>query len=110
MMGLKVKVLDDVHVFPGGHQYQHDKEYMHQLISGENKPLIFHMYWTDGKDSKVKFFQQFGEWYVRDGCSEDLTKKCCATQPLVSCHYRDKPSIIPCLDSPSYDKDGESFW
>jgi hypothetical protein len=119
MLGLRVKVLDDVVVFPGGYQYQHDLEYMHQLLSGEVHPIIFHMYWTDGKESKVKFLKQLGEWYVKDlDCYQDYTARakekgqsmCCSAEPLVSCHYRDKPSKTPCLDSPFYDKNGASFW
>ena len=35
---------------------------------------------------------------------------CCAAEPLVKCHYRDKPSIIPCPDAPPIDEDGKSFW
>ena len=74
------------------------------------------MYWTDGKETKVKFLQQFGEWYVQNECLGDAMENdrsninCCSVEPLVSCHYRDKPSKIPCLDSPLYDKKGTSFW
>jgi hypothetical protein len=28
----------------------------------------------------------------------------------VICHYRDKPSKIPCNDSPAIDKGKPSFW
>jgi hypothetical protein len=38
------------------------------------------------------------------------TPDCCSVKPVVKCHYRDKPSIIPCTDSPPIDKDGKSFW
>lgn len=114
MMGLKVKVLDDVDVLPGGNQYQHDQEYMHRLIAGDISPLIFHMYWTDGKKSKVDFLQQLGEWYVQEDSSTDIEymqmKYRCSEEPILSCHYRDKPSKIPCLDSPLHDKNGASFW
>jgi hypothetical protein len=30
--------------------------------------------------------------------------------PTVVCHYRDKPSKIPCPDSPTIDKNGRDFW
>lgn len=114
LLGIRVKVLDDTSVFPGGYQYQHDNEYMHQLISGDVNPLIFHMYWTDGKESKVRFLQQLGEWYVHDICSADLVAAqkfhCCSKEPIISCHYRDKPSKVPCLDSEPFDKHGISFW
>lgn len=35
---------------------------------------------------------------------------CCSAKPLVSCHYRDKPSVIPCKDSPPIDAGSPSFW
>ena len=38
------------------------------------------------------------------------TPDCCSVKPIVKCHYRDKPSIITCTDSPLIDKDGISFW
>ena len=38
------------------------------------------------------------------------TPDCCSAKPIVKCHYRDKPSIIPCTDSPLIDRDGISFW
>jgi Nucleotide-diphospho-sugar transferase len=92
------------------------------------KPYIFHMSWTTNKENKRKFFQQMGEWYVNDQCLEKsvqqlgiegdqgqgdeslLVSKCCAAEPLISCHYRDKPSKIPCKDSPPIDKGHGSFW
>jgi Nucleotide-diphospho-sugar transferase len=92
------------------------------------KPYIFHMSWTSNKENKRKFFQQMGEWYVHDQCLEKSVKqlgivgdqgqgaesllvaKCCAAEPLVSCHYKDKPSKIPCKDSPPIDKGHASFW
>ena len=35
---------------------------------------------------------------------------CCSTTPFVNCHYKDKPSKIPCKDSEPIDKNGRSFW
>ena len=32
-----------------------------------------------------------------------LTKQCCSPEPLITCHFRDKPSKIPCPDSPAID-------
>ena len=119
MLGLKVKVLDDVDLFPGGFQYHYDKEYMYKMLAGDHRPLIFHMCWTDGKISKVKFLKQLGEWYVQNDCSKMImdTKhgvtdfdNCCSTEPFISCYYRDKPSKVPCLNSPFYEKNGASFW
>eukprot|EP00536_Pseudo-nitzschia_multiseries_P004549 jgi/Psemu1/188355/e_gw1.76.92.1 len=98
---------------------------------------VFHMSWTASKTDKVKFFQQMGEWYLQDTCvgakqkqdkdkeqaaiessdvdadadsSNEKTEECCAADPLVTCHYRDKPSKIPCKDSPPIDKGAASFW
>ncbi|KAL7474210.1 hypothetical protein ACHAW6_000198 [Cyclotella cf. meneghiniana] len=118
MLGLRVKVLDDANVFPGGYQYQYDHKYMRQMLSGEVRPLIFHMYWTDGKETKVKFLKQLGEWFLQNEClingvpidGSGSTGECCSAQPIISCHYRDKPSKIPCIDSPLYDVKRTSFW
>ena len=62
-----------------------------------------------------------GMWHMKEECTgtEALTKlysdqtpvsSCCLAEPSVSCHYRDKPSIIPCKDSPPIDKGRPSFW
>jgi len=121
LFGLKVKVLDrhDYNQFPGGYHFNFDYSTMHQIISGELKPYIFHMFWTDGKETKVKFLKQFGEWYVHDECTDrsmNNTKnmpasiQCCSAKPMISCYFKDKPSAIPCNDSPSYDKNAKSFW
>ena len=122
LFGLKVKVLDrhDYNQFPGGWHFNYDHSTMHQIISGELKPHIFHMFWTDGKETKVKFLKQFGEWYVHDKCAEKsmednannlpVSVHCCSTKPLISCYFKDKPSAIPCNDSPLHDKNAKPFW
>mmetsp|Transcript_26431 Transcript_26431/g.54489 ORF Transcript_26431/g.54489 Transcript_26431/m.54489 type:complete len:675 (+) Transcript_26431:140-2164(+) len=126
LMGLRVKVMDqhDIKEFPGGDQYQHDNNGMHRIFSGQDKPFLFHMFWTDGHASKLKFLRQMGGWFVNDAClghwvtsfASDLnlvgslSGRCCSVEPLVTCHYRDKPSIIPCNDSPFYDKNAKPFW
>lgn len=80
--------------------------------------------WTTNKNNKLKFFQQMGEWYVHDKCIGKkiaeiekadeavgaLIQPCCSAEPLIQCHYKDKPSKIPCKDSPAIDKNGKSFW
>jgi hypothetical protein len=88
------------------------------------------MSWTENKTNKKKFFQQLGEWYLNDRCvgkeareisgaeSEEkgkskygiLSNHCCSAEPIITCHYRDKPSKIPCPNSPSIDNHGVSFW
>jgi hypothetical protein len=124
LYGLRVKVLSrDRPEFPGGYQYhQKSGNYMRSVFAGQIYPIIFHMSWTKNKDNKLLFFRQMGEWYVSDQCiaksvdqirmevEEDLSTACCSAEPLFSCHYRDKPSIRPCKDSPPIDKGGPSWW
>ncbi|KAL7539259.1 hypothetical protein ACHAXR_010753 [Thalassiosira sp. AJA248-18] len=127
LMGLTVKIFaKETEEFPGGLQYHRKTEAMKKIMSGVSNAYIFHMSWTQNKDNKLKFFQQMGEWYLNDQCIGKeaheitdqnsgipggmLTKHCCSTEPLVICHYRDKPSKIPCPDSPNIDKKGKSFW
>ena len=122
LFGLRVKVFSrDTPEFPGGYQYhQNTGKYMRQLFAGEVNPFIFHMSWTLNKDNKLLFLRQMGEWYVQDQCVHKEAKEidggdsflgtCCSAEPLVSCHYRDKPSKIPCKDSPPIDKGRPSFW
>jgi hypothetical protein len=89
--------------------------------------------WTESKHNKQKFFKQMGNWYLQDKCIATtvekilrknksvktpagttsighLTEPCCSAEPLTSCFYRDKPSIIPCKDSPNLDQGRKSFW
>ena len=98
---------------------------MKKIMAGESKAYIFHMSWTENKRDKLKFFQQMGEWYLKDECVGNdakqitdgtiisdgaLVNKCCAAEPIITCYYKDKPSKIPCKDSPNIDKNGKSFW
>jgi hypothetical protein len=40
-----------------------------------------------------------------------LIQPCCTVEPNFACHYRDKPSMKPCKDSPNIDGAGsKSFW
>ena len=39
-----------------------------------------------------------------------LFEPCCLAEPNVVCHYRDKPSKIPCTDKDPIDKGKPSFW
>jgi hypothetical protein len=129
LYGLKAKVLSrDMEEFPGGYQFnQKSGNFMRALFNGTIHPIIFHMSWTLNKDNKLLYFQQMGEWYVQDVCvnkkvneitgtidnavESDLTPTCCSAKPLISCHYRDKPSVIPCKESPAIDKGKrKSFW
>lgn len=126
LYGLRAKVLSrDMEEFPGGYQWNMKSgKYMRALFAGEINPIIFHMSWTLNKDNKLLYFRQMGEWYVEETCiqkkvedivseqstSSDLTPVCCSREPRFSCHYRDKPSVKPCWDSPNIDKGRPSFW
>jgi hypothetical protein len=121
LYGLTAKVLSrDEPEFPAGYHYhQKSGTYMRQFFAGEVQPIIFHMSWTNNKDNKLLFFKQMGEWYVKESClgktvqeigGDNVRESCCAAEALISCHYRDKPSKIPCKDSPPIDKGRPSFW
>jgi len=125
LTGLRVKVLNrDGNEFPGGFHYHTRQTYMKDFIGGKIKPHIFHMSWTLNKNDKLKFLRQMGMWYVNDHCigkgttdilsgqnpGGDIFGECCSAEPLFTCHYRDKPSIKSCSDSPPQDKHGRSFW
>jgi hypothetical protein len=126
--GLRIKVYDrDSYLgqeFPGGFHYHKRKEFMKNIIEGKRSPFIFHMSWTMNKDNKQKFYQQLGDWYVNEQCINKnvgeiqallniemrYSKTCCSAEPIIACHYSDKPSKVPCKKSPSIDKNGKSFW
>lgn len=110
--GLRVKVWRKFGktLFPGGAEYHQSKDYMKRMIAGEIKPYIFHMSWTQNKDNKKLFFEQMAEWYTKKDDSACNGLDCCVAEPIITCHYRDKPSFIPCKDSPPIDKGKKSFW
>jgi len=117
MYGLKVKILPrDGDEFPGGYHFHNRKEYMHDFFAGKVEPYIFHMSWTISKGNKLKYFQQMGEWFLDDKCAGKRKAEignvpsCCLKEPAVTCHFRDKPSKIPCKDMPNIDKGKSSFW
>eukprot|EP00538_Stauroneis_constricta_P000559 CAMPEP_0119545714 /NCGR_PEP_ID=MMETSP1352-20130426/385_1 /TAXON_ID=265584 /ORGANISM="Stauroneis constricta, Strain CCMP1120" /LENGTH=555 /DNA_ID=CAMNT_0007590301 /DNA_START=140 /DNA_END=1807 /DNA_ORIENTATION=+ len=111
--GLRVKVWNrgEDNPFPGGFEYHRKKDIMKSIFNGNPKtePYIFHMSWTENKNNKKLYFEQMGEWYIKDGCT-DGAFDCCLAEPDIKCHYRDKPSKIPCKDSPPIDKGRPSFW
>jgi hypothetical protein len=135
-MGLRVKILErdstDGMLFPGGYHFHRRWDYMKQVVQGRAHPYLFHMSWTESMGNKVRFLKQLGEWYVDPDCENNNINRttatttgvtrnkdapptlplplCCLAEPVVECHYRDKPSKIPCRDSPAMDHDGESFW
>jgi hypothetical protein len=114
--GLRVKVLDGM-IAPGGYHYHNRRDYMKKIIRKEEDPYLFHMSWTKNKDNKLKFMKQMGWWYMNDQCFNDMkiddlsdSSACCVSKPEVVCFYSDKPSAVPCKDSPNIDKTGKQFW
>jgi len=109
--GLRVKVWHKGgdNLFPGGVEYHLNKDYMKKFIANEIKPYIFHMSWTANKDNKKLYYEQMGEWYTQEdnSCSGF---DCCLPQANITCHFRDKPSKIPCKNSPPIDKGRPSWW
>lgn len=96
---------------------------MKDYALGKVHPYIFHMSWTENKNNKRLYWEQMGDFLVKDQCigktlpeirnsssSQDLVASCCMAEGPVICHYRDKPSKIPCKDSPPIDKAMPSFW
>jgi Nucleotide-diphospho-sugar transferase len=118
MYGLTVKILSrDQDEFPGGYHFHNRRPFMREYLDGKQKPFIFHMSWTESKVNKKKFFEQLGLWYFDSRCSLKTLDQlggdangCCLSQPDVRCHFRDKPSVIPCRDYPPIDKGRASFW
>jgi len=120
MYGLQVKIWErNLEEFPGGYSFHRKRDFMKKLVQGKLRPYIFHMSWTLNKQNKLKYYEQMGEWYLKDQCRNHAVsdilggmtyENCCAVEPIVNCHYRDKPSKIPCKDSPPIDKNGRSFW
>jgi len=115
--GLRVKVLSREselgRELPNGWNFHRQAGFMKELMTGKRTPYVFHMNWTLNKKDKVKFFQQIGDWFVRSteaSSSSCQGMECCLKEPVVQCHYRDKPSKIPCKDSPPMYDGGASFW
>lgn len=127
LFGLRVKTLHDT-LFPTGYAYQMRKDYMKGLISGDQQPYVFHMSWTQNKTDKIRYYQQMGEWFVVETCMEStaeqiranrslteqasghLISSCCSAEAIFRCHYNDRPSKIPCHDSPMSSRGGHPFW
>lgn len=121
MYGLKVKIFErNTQEFPGGFSFHRKKDFMKDMLQDRVKPYIFHMSWTLNKDNKEKYYRQMGEWYLQDTCvgkplseiggADAVFSRCCAAKPNIACYYRDKPSKIPCRESPPIDKGKPSFW
>lgn len=78
---------------------------------------LFPLQRTSSKINKINFMEQMGFWYFDPKCNGKTlseiggnANKCCLAEPAFKCHFRDKPSIEPCKDSPAIDGDHPSFW
>ena len=109
------------------------------ISGNNSRAVLFHMSWTNHKKEKIEYIQQLGQWYVNQTCfdaKQDPNKyehhltfryrrpegtsmvtdwstvpygACCLPKADFVCHYRDKPSLYPCRDSPKKDN-GAEFW
>jgi hypothetical protein len=130
--GLKVKVLG-FEGYPGGFSYHNRPGHIRKIISGEDTQAeIFHMSWTENKDDKLRYMKQMGMWHLKEECiskklhditnssskttlqkdtEEEVFNLCCSIEPLISCHYRDTPSVKDCSSSPPMNgEQSASFW
>jgi len=118
--GLRVKTLQyEDELLPIGWHYLRRPEFMRKLIqSNKTKSLSLHYNWNSNKEIKREFFEQMGDWFVQDICQAKIMMSkprklslelCCAKEPVVRCHYKDKASVKPCRESPAFSK-GKSFW
>jgi hypothetical protein len=123
--GLRVKVFErDSKLgleYPGGFQFHYRKHWMKSFVKGKHDSTLFHMSWTKNKDNKIKFFQQMGDWFLKDTCTDKLATDidgistdfygtCCSADMLFQCHYSDKPSKKSCRGTATIDRTGRSFW
>merc|ERR1712194_684847 len=127
LTGLRVKTMSGVD-FPGGYHYHRKKEisFLKDIVQGKHVPFLMHMSWTTNKSNKLLFLKQMGLWYTKAECEQGrgvevasslsdkggLETACCSAEPLVTCHYSDKPSVEQCKVSKAgpIDKGGKSFW
>ena len=133
LFNLRVKIMSrEEFNFPGGYHYHRQGQTLKKMFQNklETKPYLFHMSWTENKDNKLKFLQQMGEWFLNEQCiakekkdiinipqtdtnespgTPDLVDLCCLPEPKITCHYRDKPSKIPCKNAVAIDG-RPSFW
>jgi len=116
---LNVSKLFSLNLVTVGVHFLRRHDFMRALInSNKTSALSLHYNWNNNKEVKRKFLEQMGDWYAHETCinqqhSSDSVKtqgNCCAREPLIRCHYRDKASVIPCRQSPSFSENGESFW
>jgi hypothetical protein len=132
--GLRVKTFSrhDTN-FIGGWQFHADPGVMKAVMQGNVTPFILHMSWARNKIVKRHYLEQMGFFFVSNHCvgkttmeiqknsqqrhtldvhqqRHALATSCCLAEPIAKCHYRDKPSKIPCRDSPPMEAGAPSFW
>lgn len=113
LTGLKIKVLKGDE-FPCGNRILQPRyrDFMKNLLEGKNKnTYMLHVNWTHGKKEKLGLMKQMGIWYVRENVCSDLAHvesnaldTCCSSEPLVSCHNPDRPSVPSCSSSTAKEK------
>ena len=108
--GLRAKVFPrgPLSLFPTGAEYHGFKGAMKSWMLSPQKPIIFHMSWTDSKVNKIHYFDQMGEWYISSSSDDD--KNTCLQTPQPHCHFRDMPSIIYCGMMDPVRERRKSFW
>lgn len=110
--GLRIKVYSRDNqvgqLIPSGFHYHRRHDFMKDVVTGVRQPVILHYSWTKNKDQKLAYMQQMGDWFVNAECSTP-SLQCCNKEPVVICHYKDKPSKVPCRESPALAQ-GEPFW
>jgi len=108
MHGLQVKTLN-WYEFPGGRDYHFNVDFVNDVIDEKKEIWTWHMHWALNRELKVKYMEQSGWWYLNESCASkpldellqeedigDLTSHCCSVEPIVSCHFDDKPSVQLC--------------
>lgn len=94
--------------------------------SNKTSALSMHMNWNSHKDEKRPFLEQMGDWYLLEPCVGDrtlsdielasgtqgnLVATCCSPTPLYRCHFKNKPSVLPCESNASHGpRTKKSFW
>lgn len=107
---LRVKTYngEETSYLPNGFHFHNRIDVMNKVIRGETDSVLFHMNWAKEKTIKVKFMKQIGAWYVQEQC-EDVKQlqnvtHCCAAEPLVSCHFSNRASLLDCSSYPKHER------
>lgn len=106
LTGLKVKVLS-ADEFPCGNRIEQPRyrSYIQDVMDQRrNDTYMLHVNWNHGEKYKSGLMKQMGLWFAQDrgNCSDrdastsSFLRSCCSNVPLISCHIRNKPSVIPC--------------